>query len=154
MIKIPDGYRQLNPDEPVMEGDQYDNGFYWVDSSNKRYIRKMADNETSFKIGDKVIVGGKTGTIHSPRMYLITDYGYLVKFNELFDMTNWGFTGIAQKKKLLAFRESLIKLVPKTKKVKLNADCSAEIFNDKVVVGCQTIPYSVIQEIVKAHDSI
>jgi hypothetical protein len=35
--------------------------------------------------------------------------------------------------------------------VELNDNYTAEVYHDNVVVGCQTIPWSKIEEIIKAH---
>jgi len=48
----------------------------------------------------------------------------------------------------------LIKPAPKTKEVKLNSEYSAIVSKDTIKVGCQTIPYEAVKEIVKAHDSL
>lgn len=39
-------------------------------------------------------------------------------------------------------------------KVKLNDSYTAEVFKDKLVVGCQTFPISILDELVKAHKSL
>lgn len=125
MNKIPDGYRKL---EPI--------------------------NSPTFNIGDAVTVSGQKGTIHSPRIYLNTGYGYLVKFSKEYEISNWDFNSIPQANDLLTFRENWIRPAPKTKEVKLNNEYTAIVSKDDVKVGCQTFPYDVIKEIVKAHDSI
>jgi hypothetical protein len=59
MIKIPDGYRQLNPDELVIEGDKFLSTSEWVDSLNWQhrgiqasapYIRKIENNTLNMKL--------------------------------------------------------------------------------------------------------
>lgn len=150
MIKIPAGYRQLNTDELVLKGDE----FKWNESGG--WSRKLPTPiQCSYKMGDDIIVGGQKGKIHSPRFYLETGYGYVIKLNKPYSYSNWDFEGITNGYcSLSCFREDLIKLAPKSKTVKLNETYTAEVFKDKVVVGCQEFPYEVIKEIVKSHDSI
>jgi hypothetical protein len=53
------------------------------------------------------------------------------------------------------FVSSLIEsLTPKSVKVKLNDNHTAEVFKDKIVVDCQTFPISVLDELYNAHESI
>ena len=165
--KIPAGWRKLDREEKIIKGDKYWAGSWhpsinWSSDRNGEqsgrytYIRKN-DGTDNFNIGDEVIVGGQSGTIHSPRFYLIIGYGYVVKFKQAYPYTNWNFEGIScDDNPLISFRECLIKPAPKAKEVKLNGTYTAtvSVSVNEVKVGCQTFPYEVIKEIVNAHDSL
>lgn len=49
---------------------------------------------------------------------------------------------------------SYYKSTPKSISVKLNSEYTAKVFADKIVVGYQTIPISVITQIVNAHHKL
>jgi len=126
----------------------------WHQANGYQYIRKVATEvNPAYKIGDEVVVDGYNGTIHSPRIFLNTGYGYLIKFEKSFIVSNF-MAGFRNEFDLFTFREDYIKPRPKTKEVKLNGNYAAIVSKDDVKVGCQTFPYDVIKEIVKAHDSI
>jgi len=115
-IEIPAGYRKLNSDELVIEGDKFAIGGEWEFSNNWNccangaqwlgytYIRRLGNDK--FQVGDKVVVGGIEGTIHSPRFYLTTGYGYVVKFTHIkYQIINWDFAGIGFTGDLITFRK-------------------------------------------------
>ena len=173
MIKqtIPTGWRELERNEPVLEGDHYYDGEMWMESNNWRYnwslnkcqangyqyIRKVATEWIpAYKIGDKVMVEDIEGVIKSPRFYLTTGYGYVIEFGrKLTTSVDWPFKTIYYTGgNTIPIREDLIKPVPKTKVVKLDDNWDAVVSKTTVKVGCLTLPYDVIKEIVKAHDSI
>ncbi len=45
-------------------------------------------------------------------------------------------------------------LLPKSTIVKLNNDYNAEVFKNKVKVGCQEIPIDAVKEVIKAAESL
>ena len=45
-------------------------------------------------------------------------------------------------------------LVPNSEKVKLNEKYVAEVFQDKIVVGCQTFPIEILDTLFQAHEKI
>jgi len=48
----------------------------------------------------------------------------------------------------------VVELVPETVTIKLNDDYSATVYNDRIEVGCQTFPISILKELSEAHKSI
>jgi hypothetical protein len=164
-IKIPDGWFGLLAGTTLKEGDKFWSDNFWsltgdngrvIEPQDFIYIRKCeSKTEGIFNIGDEVIVGGQQGIIHSPRIYLLTGYGYVIKCSKSYSISNWDFAGISNRRNILiVFREDLIKLAPKSKTVKLNDSYFAEVFKDKVVVGCQTFDKDAIDKIVEAQSEL
>lgn len=169
-IVIPDGWFRLLAGTTLKEGDKFWSQDYWsltgdsgrvIDPVDLVFIRECeSKTEGIFNIGDEVIVNNQhKGVIISPRFYLANGYGYVVRFNKVYTISNWDFTELifgspSTGTCSLPFYAKFIKWVPKVKEIKLNDNYTAQVYKDKVVVGCQTFDKDVINKIIKAQSEL
>jgi hypothetical protein len=169
-IKIPDGWFRLLAGTTLKEDDKFWSVGYWSLTGDSGrvivpvdfvYIRECeSKTEGIFDIGDEVIVNNQhKGVIISPRFDLTNGYGYVVQFNKVYTISNWDFTGLicgspSTGTSSIPFYAKFIKLVPKVKEIKLNDNYTAQVYKDKVVVGCQTFNKDAIDKIVEAQSEL
>jgi hypothetical protein len=55
---------------------------------------------------------------------------------------------------ILAYPVELVKLTAKSKEVVLNESYTAKVYSDKIEVGCQTFPISILDELIEARNSL
>lgn len=107
-----------------------------------RVLRKVVENEMGWPIRngiDQNTSVGKVGEVTE-----VSKYGIVVSIESvgIMDYT-YPF-----------FVLELVSKKPKSIKVNLNAAYEAEVFKDKVVVGCQTFPLGVVEAILKASKEL
>ena len=154
--EIPEGWYKLNPEEKVCSGDKFQrySTSDWEYSCNNfgdrcqsvgfTYIRKIDSeystyNPTPFKIGDKVVINGYNGTIHSDRLYLSAGYGYLITFDRLFNINELRYSS-----NIIPFRDCFIKRQEPAIMVGGN---EVKFENGNIKVGCTVVPNELVKQI-------
>lgn len=107
----------------------------------------------------KSVIGGMTKRLYIPnRIDIVTSLDDAKRLKVSSDVVKNQFKMddivVVLSDDYLSFPVEMVKLAPESKTVKLNENYEANVYQDKIVVGCQTFPISILEELKNTHSSL
>lgn len=119
---------------------------YTINTINK--AGRLAVLQHLYNNGYRTIIGDRGAQENNDRWRIESIWVRINSDNKIVDASHY-----KDSNKEISFAElfALDLITPKSKFVVLNKEHKAEVFKDKIVVGCQSFPITILDELIKAR---